>query len=682
MNPIKEFVPGTGLVHTHDISSDTPPRPDNKLSDNAPYWSPASKLSGVRMDKTKTAEASSSSVLAVTAKEFIPSSSKPLTASSSDAYSTTGLNLSANEWLPTKSVESGYHESNPQNESAGQHSAEEMVEVTWNGSTVFVPESMAYAYSAAIEGQSSQQLMLEGMEWAASASTLPAPPKRSLLAVGIPEPMRQHFQSLDLDCLRQMDPDDDRYKEIPVRYHSAYPLDDPSSQRGAGGSFGYPSSLYKVVDRADSQLYALRRFDNVRLINPSVLKNSQSKWTAVRHPSIVTLYSISVEKGAIFFAHAHHPAAQTLKQRFLDPRSATSGGLVGESLLWRLLAQLLAGVRLVHSRNMAVRSISPAHILLTSGARFRITNVGVADVLEFESRKSTEDMQIEDLLRLGCVVLSVAARSMVTPKTMEAGMNLLQQHFSSDLCRVVAALLTGNRSAEQVCHMMYDKMCDELDFAMASSDALHLNLRSEYENGRMFRLLAKLGLINERPEFSLSPSWSETGDRYVLQLFRDYLFHQTDLEGVPVIDMGHVVSSLNKLDAGDPEKILLSSRDGKDLLAVSFSDVRRCMEMSIVDLLHQSQQHSNMAPHQMSGSGGPAASHLPMNISRGGGLAGGHSSTTYPPGSRVSTSTLQSSHGADMMSMEQSLPLGSQSAQNMPSYYSQMYHDRSGGWNS
>lgn len=37
----------------------------------------------------------------------------------------------------------------------------------------------------------------------------------------------------------------------------------------------------------------------------------------------------------------------------------------------------------------------------------------------------------------------------------------------------------------------------------------------------------------------------------------------------------HVLSSLNKLDAGDPEEILLSSRDGKDLLVVTFADVRR-----------------------------------------------------------------------------------------------------------
>ena len=353
------------------------------------------------------------------------------------------------------------------------------------------------------------------------------------------------------------------------------PLDDPSAHRGAGGSFGYPSSLYKVVDRADSQLYTLRRVDNVRTITSAVLSSAQAAWTAVRHPSIVSLYSITMEKGAVFFAHAYHPSAQTVQQRFLNPKTGASTAPVGEALLWRLLAQLLAGIRHVHSRNMAIRSISAAHILLTSGARFRLANVGVADVLEFESRKALGDMQREDLFRLGCVALSVAARTTIGPKDIDSGMTMLQQHFSPDLCQALGALLSGTRSAEQLCHLVYDKMCDELDFALAASDALHLNLQNEYENGRLLRLLLKLGCINERPEHALAPSWSETGDRYVLKLFRDYLFHQTNLDGVPQIDMGHIVSSLNKLDTADAEQVLLSSRNGKDILVASFHDINR-----------------------------------------------------------------------------------------------------------
>ena len=115
---------------------------------------------------------------------------------------------------------------------------------------------------------------------------------------------------------------------------------------------------------------------------------------------------------------------------------------------------------------------------------------------------------------------------------------------------------------------------------MTSADALHSHLHMEYENGRLLRLLLKLGTINERPDRSnninsLAPQWSETGDQYVLKLFRDYIFHQCDADGHPVLDAGHMITALNKLDAGDPEEILLSSRDGKDLLVVSYQDVQR-----------------------------------------------------------------------------------------------------------
>lgn len=62
----------------------------------------------------------------------------------------------------------------------------------------------------------------------------------------------------------------------------------------------------------------------------------------------------------------------------------------------------------------------------------------------------------------------------------------------------------------------------------------------------------------------------------MLKLFRDYLFHQSSLDGTPLIDMGHVVASLNKLDTADREQILLSSRNGQDILVASFFDINRC----------------------------------------------------------------------------------------------------------
>jgi hypothetical protein len=93
--------------------------------------------------------------------------------------------------------------------------------------------------------------------------------------------------------------------------------------------------------------------------------------------------------------------------------------------------------------------------------------------------------------------------------------------------------------------------------------------------------------MNERPENASAPAWAETGDRYILKLYRDYLFHQQMPDGTPILDCGHIVSSLNKVDAGDPEQIVMSSRNGKDLLIVSHADIHMCLEKSFVDLALQ-----------------------------------------------------------------------------------------------
>lgn len=67
-------------------------------------------------------------------------------------------------------------------------------------------------------------------------------------------------------------------------------------------------------------------------------------------------------------------------------------------------------------------------------------------------------------------------------------------------------------------------------------------------------------------------TWSETGDRYMLKLFRDYLFHSVNDDGTPWLDHAHIVQCLNKLDAGTLEKVIFSS------LAKISSFVSKCFE--------------------------------------------------------------------------------------------------------
>ena len=86
-------------------------------------------------------------------------------------------------------------------------------------------------------------------------------------------------------------------------------------------------------------------------------------------------------------------------------------------------------------------------------------------------------------------------------------------------------------------------------------------------------MLTKLGTVVDRTELNLDTAWAETGDRYgfqptlrnykfifvnfryMLKLFRDYMFHQVMEDGRPFLDMAHVITNLNRLDAGIPDKV-------------------------------------------------------------------------------------------------------------------------------
>jgi hypothetical protein len=79
-------------------------------------------------------------------------------------------------------------------------------------------------------------------------------------------------------------------------------------------------------------------------------------------------------------------------------------------------------------------------------------------------------------------------------------------------------------------------------------------LTLEMENGRLFRLMTKLAFVTDRNADSAvalagGAGWCDTGDRYLLQLFREFVFHQGEREGGRVVDWGHVLEQLNKVRA-------------------------------------------------------------------------------------------------------------------------------------
>jgi PAB-dependent poly(A)-specific ribonuclease subunit 3 len=290
---------------------------------------------------------------------------------------------------------------------------------------------------------------------------------------------------------------------------------------------------------------------------------------------------------------------------YLDKR----GPLIREAVMWSFATQLLSALRLIHASGMAARCVTPQRVLVSGSHRLRISGVGIVDVLEYDSKKSVQDAQADDMRALGRLLLMLACRSSSSVSNPRQALEFVSQQYSQELHSLIfslvgAPVVKAQDVMSSLC--MSGRLFAELDSLYSYADQLEAELAKEAGASRICRLLIKLGFINERPEFVMDRAWSETGDRYVLKLFRDFVFHQAGGAGLPVVDVAHVIESLMRLDVRDAEKVLLPSRDGQSLLVVSYEDVARCLEASFDELLQGSDATSQHGAPLSSASGGGA----------------------------------------------------------------------------
>ncbi|KAH9497288.1 PAB-dependent poly(A)-specific ribonuclease subunit 3 [Dermatophagoides farinae] len=291
-----------------------------------------------------------------------------------------------------------------------------------------------------------------------------------------------------------------------------------------------------------------------------------------------------------------------------------------EQTIWNFIIQISSALRTIHQSNLAFRSLDPTKILITSGlngthssanrgrdARVKLSFCGVTDILTLDTihpstnhRAFIQHLQQEDLILFGRLCLAIASNSLTAftalqrdhHSNLQEYLDSMPRSYSNDLRNLIMYLISFKtnsankpRSIDDIMPMIGARFYMQLDYFYLRYDYLYDELAKEVDNGRLLRLLSKLGTINERPEHQLDPTWSETGDRYMLKLFRDYLFHQCDEAGKPWLDLGHIISNLNKFDIGSPEKICLISRDAQNVIIVSFEELKRCFEAAINDLM-------------------------------------------------------------------------------------------------
>ncbi|KAJ7146020.1 hypothetical protein C8R44DRAFT_756377 [Mycena epipterygia] len=390
-------------------------------------------------------------------------------------------------------------------------------------------------------------------------------------------------------------------------YHTLIPLENiggPTERRKFGN---WNSTMYRAINSVDGGTYALRRIENYRL-NHQAAFGAIETWANIKHPGVVAVHEAftthAFGDSSLVVAYAYHPKAQTLFDAHLKltPPAYQHGTRfqpqpaqlqIPERTLWSYIVQLAAAVKRVHDAGQALRMIDVTKVLVTSKNRLRVSSCGIVDVLMYDTPQDVHLLQQEDLTMFGRLVFALCTGNVMASSggNFQKSLEVMGRLYSPEVKTVALFLVNKggpHKNIGQLLEIISSRVVAEMGDALSAADVLENELMGELENARLVRLLCKFGFINERPEFAREPRWSETGDRYIIKLFRDYVFHQIDETGNPVVNLSHVLTCLSKLDAGTDERVMLVARDEQSCLVVSYKEIKSCVESAFDELARAS----------------------------------------------------------------------------------------------
>lgn len=416
--------------------------------------------------------------------------------------------------------------------------------------------------------------------------TIPRPPyATNVHDMFIPNDLREQLQKKNEATLQTI-PRSNLPDHINV-YHSLVPID--KTYEPTSSVWGVGSAVYKVFSNADGNAYVMRKLDlRAEITNDTPLRNIK-RWKKVRSSVVAAVQdcftSTAFGSSALFVVYDYYPNSSTLLE--LHRKGGLAVEPVTEEIVWSYMVQLTNALVSVHELGLAVGScLDLTKIIVTGKNRVRLSGVGIEEIIAFLEEHSAPSPQ-EDAQKLGAVLLELCTytlpptlRGHEPAKLVEYLKSSLTVRFSEELTNALKELASGSVTdmAQFAQQYLTKRMLRTLDDAYDAGDYAEAQLQNEIENARLFRLLSKLNFVIDRPE--MMADMGETGNKYVIKLFRDYVFFQTDETGAPSVDLAHVLTCLNKLDAGIEEKIMLVSRDEKSCIIVSYKEVKELVDLT------------------------------------------------------------------------------------------------------
>lgn len=333
-----------------------------------------------------------------------------------------------------------------------------------------------------------------------------------------------------------------------------------------------------------------------RLTNELAIRSVQP-WKHISSASVVRIVDVFTNRSfgdsSLFVVSEYHPLSKTLAEYHnighgRHIRGRNSIDQVSETVLWSYVTQLASALKTIHNSGLAARVLDTSKVLVTGKNRVRLNGCAVMDVVQHESATPLAQLQRQDLVHLGLTILSVGANVADAGQNFARAMDQFKRYYKPEIQTAIVWLYSAqqnpDRTIDQFINLISPQMIASLDAALHADDSLYGELAREVENARLVRLLTKLNFINERPEFEHDRQWAENGERFFLKLFRDYVFHQVDAQGHPVVDLAHVLTCMNKLDAGIDERITLISRDEQNCFVVSYRELKKAIDSAFSDL--------------------------------------------------------------------------------------------------
>lgn len=431
----------------------------------------------------------------------------------------------------------------------------------------------------------------------------------------IPNNIREQLVKKNLASLQNFPPGGP-LPDLIKDYFGLVPLDFHEKKTDTDRYEGHKNSLFKVFSNVDGKIYVLRRVHGIKsnAIDAQHLAKVFQNWKKLQNINVVTLKDVFIttkfNDSSLCLIYDYYPKAISLYEAHFVNFPLLP---ITQDYLWTYLIQLTNAIKSAHSLDLILGDlINWGKVIVTNmPAMIKISGVAAHDILSNNPNKTAVEINTlkqQDYVKLGQLLIKLASNmkpsaipnNNTTPSS--ASSNVQEQNTSKvqkdiveidqlqvdtsfkEVLRYLTDETNDNKNIKDLSILFIDQLYSNFNALKHYDEFLNKTLQTELENSRLFRLICKMNFIFGRIESRIDINWSESGEKFPIILFYDFVFHQIDEMGKPVMDLTHVLRCLNKLDAGVSEKLVLVTPDEMNCIIISYKELKDLIESTFRSL--------------------------------------------------------------------------------------------------